>query len=73
MHCEFVSLVLISLLENFYCGNGDDKFYPMIAEMSQYNGVVQFFRKLDFDFNTYRPLHTIPLSKIHSFSTSGHS
>ena len=45
VHCEFVTLVLTLLLENFYC---DDKSSPMIAEIFQYNGVVRFFRKIDF-------------------------
>ena len=45
VHCEFVTLVLTLLLEISYC---DDKSSPMIAEIFQYNGAVQFFRKLDF-------------------------
>ena len=44
VHCEFVTLVLTLLLENFYY---DDKS-SMTAEIFQYNSVVQFFRKLDF-------------------------
>ena len=72
VHCEFVTLVLTLLLENFYY---DDKSSPMIAEIFQYNDIVQFFRKLDFGSIPIQTtcLHTIPLSKIHSFSTYGHS
>ena len=40
--CNFCYLwVLTPLPENFYCGDGDDKSYPMIAEVFQYNGVVK--------------------------------
>ena len=38
VHCEFVTLVLTLLLENFYC---DDKSSPMIAEIFQYNGIAK--------------------------------
>ena len=70
VHCEFVTLVLTLLLENFYC---DDKSSTMIAEIFQHNGVVQFFSKLDLvQYLQTTCLHTIPLSKIHSFSTYGH-